>query len=282
MGAMMNNPEASVASYQHHSDMWEDLGGILTVEEGNALYHALKEETFYGEHPVFTQGERNARLYFVKQGQLRILYTKGGRDVFLKMLRPGEIAGEDTFFSDSVCTTTASPFSYARLSYLERSMLLEWEEAYPGLERKLRDYCQKFEHINDLLHKKGLDRRGEKRYKICGKVAIQVLSVYGSPIGRSFEGDLWDISGSGLSCFVRLEKKESARYLVGRDLSLEVFIPTGEEIQKIEQNGTIVAVRSNPFEHYSLHVRFERPMAGSFMRAMERFTIVPLSRGLID
>jgi CRP-like cAMP-binding protein len=274
--------EAFGVTYHSHADMWEDLCGVLTIEEGNALFHAMQEDTFYGEQPIFSQGGRNSNLYFVKQGQLRILYSKGGRDVFLKMLRPGDIAGEDTFFSDSLCTATVTPFSYAKLRYLERRTLLGWQNEFPGLELKLYNYCLKFEQLHDLLSKKGLDRRGEKRFKICGKVIVQILSVYGGPIGKTIEGDLWDISASGLSCFVRLERRENARYLVGRDLTLEVFIPTGEEIRKIEQNGIIVAVRSNPFEHYSLHVKFSQIIDRSFMQALERFTIVPLSRGLID
>jgi CRP-like cAMP-binding protein len=279
MGPKIEIHGIAEGSCQDHPDMWTDLCSVLTVEEGNALYHALKEVSYQGEQAVFIQGKQDSNLYFIKQGQLRILYSNGGREVFLKMLRPGEIVGQDTFFSDSVCTTTATPFSFVRLSYLGRDTLLEWKDKFPSLESKLRAYCLKFEKINDLLLRKGLDRRAHTRFKICGKAIIRVLNACGSMGAETFDVDLWDISASGLSCYVKLSKKETARFLLGCELALELFIPAGEDIRKTTRNGRIVAVRCNPFEHYSLHVKFDQLLDGPFMSEIERFAIAPSAQG---
>jgi len=275
MSGKRRDQKAIKLAYEEPSDLWTDLSSLLTVDEGHALYHAMKETTYRGGQAIFTQGKKNSNLYLVKQGQLRMHYSKGGSEIFLKMLRPGDVIGEDTFFSDSVCTTSVTPFSHARLIYLEKDTLLQWENVFPGLEQKLHNYCLKFGKVSDLLAKKCLDRRTENRFKVCGKVVLQVLSIYGSTIGKAFEGDIYDISAGGMACFIRLSKKKNAQFLLGCDLRMEFTIPTRETIWKMGQIGTIVSVRCNPLERYSLHVKFHSALDATFMEEIERFTVAP-------
>jgi CRP-like cAMP-binding protein len=255
---------------QDHLDVWADLYGSLTTEEGNALYYAMKEVSCYEEEPIYTQGERNTNLYFIRQGQLKMLYNAGGKEGVLKMLRPGDVVGEETFFADSVCTTTVVPLSRVKASYLEQHVLLEWKAKFPALESKLYGYCLKFEKADALLAKKGLDRRVEKRFRINGKAIIQILNVSGAPVGNPFKVGLSDLSATGISCLVRLAKREAGRLLLGRDMSLKLMIVTGKDTRTISQNGTVVAVRSNPFDEHSLHIKFHKILENSLVSELAR------------
>lgn len=260
--------EKEKARSQDGFEIWADLFKILTTEEGNALYYAMEEGFYAEEQPVYVQGEENANLYFVMEGQVRIQFTQGGREVVLKILRPGEILGEDNFFFDTVCTCDASSFPRARLKYLAKSVLLEWKGKFPALESKLYSYCLKSEKLNDLLARKKFDRRVDKRFSTSGKAVAQLLNAAGSPVGKPFRVDLSDISASGLSCFVRISKKETARLLLGRILKLDLLVQDGEKARPIGQKGTVVAVRSNPFEDYSLHVKFDKRIDGNILNEL--------------
>ncbi len=147
-----------------------------------------------------------------------------GREILVKTLQPGDIFGIDTFFSDSVCTTTVSPFSMAKVNYLEKKVLQEWKEKFPALETKLNGYCLKFEKTQDVLQKKGLDRRVQRRFRVEGKAGLQILGAAGAPVGKPFRGIVSDISASGLACIVKLAKKEIGQLLLGRSMELKLSL----------------------------------------------------------
>ena len=127
----------------NHLTVWADLYRAISNEEGNALYYAMKEASYYNDQPLFTQGDLNSNLYFIKQGHLKMLCSHNGKEVLVKTLQPGDILGIETFFSDSVCTTSVSPFSMAKVFFLEKKVLQEWRDKFPGLEAKLYSYCLK-------------------------------------------------------------------------------------------------------------------------------------------
>jgi hypothetical protein len=86
---------------------------------------------------------------------------------------------------------------------------------------------------------------------------IQLLGAFGKPLGRAFKGELSDISIGGLSFTIRITKKENARLLLGRKMNIKFVIPLGTSKQKIDKNGTVIGVRSHPFDDYSIHIKFD-------------------------
>ena len=251
---------------QDHQEMWTDLYRTLGKEEGTCLYYSMKEASYNSDQPLFIQGEDNSNLYFVKQGQLKMLFSHNGKDVLLKQLNPGDISGIETFFYHSVCTTTVSPFSRVKVNYLEKRVLQEWKEKFPGLESKLYRYCQKFEKSHDLLMKKGLDRRAQRRFRIEGYASIQILSSSGSSVGKPFRGVIFDISASGFACVIKLVKKEIAQLLLGRKMELKLIITVKGASRTIGQIGTVVAVSSPPFDDYYLHFKFHQLLDSTLIR----------------
>lgn len=251
---------------QDHQEIWTDLYRTLGKEEGTCLYYSMKDASFNSDQPLFTQGEGNSNLYFVKQGQLKMLSSHNGKEVLLKELNPGDILGIETFFYDSVCTTTVMPFSRVKVSFLEKKILQEWKEKFPALESKLYRFCLKFEKTHDLLKKKGLDRRAQRRFRIEGKASIQILSSSGASVGKPFRGTIFDISASGLACIIKLVKKEISQLLLGRKMELKVIVTVKGASRTISQIGTVVAVSSPPFDDYYLHVKFHQLLDNSLVR----------------
>ncbi len=253
---------------QDHLSFWADLYQAISKEEGIALYYAMKEASYYNDQPLFTQGDRNSNLYFVKQGQLKMLSSHSGKEILVKTLQAGDILGIETFFSDSVCTTSIFPFSRTTVNYLEKKVLQEWTEKFPALESKLYRYCLKFEKTHEVLKKKGLDRRAQRRFRVEGKVSLQILGASGAPVGRPFRGIASDISATGLACLVKLAKKEIGQLLLGRSMDLKISLTVKGTSRTISQVGTVVAVSTPPFDDYCLHVKFHQVLDRALVREL--------------
>ncbi|MBI5591581.1 MAG: cyclic nucleotide-binding domain-containing protein [Deltaproteobacteria bacterium] len=253
---------------QDHLTTWSDLYGDISRDEGNALYYAMKETSCYNDEPLFTQGDRNSNLYFVVQGYLKMFYRHDNKDILLKTLERGDIFGIESFFSNSVCTSSVSPFSSAKVSYLEKNVLDEWKEKFPLLESKLFKYCLKFGNTFDLLKKKSLDRRVQRRFNIEVKAMLQLLGVSGAHVGKSFSGIVSDISASGLTCIIKLTNKNFGQLLLGRGMEMVFSLPVKGVSRTVVQVGTVVAVSSPPFEDHCLHIKFDEMLDGVLIKEL--------------
>jgi len=144
--------------------------------------------------------------------------------------------------------------------------LQEWKEKFPALESKLYRYCLKFEKSCDLLKKKDLDRRAQRRFRIEGNVSIQILSSSGASVGKPFRGVISDISASGFACRIKLVKKKISQLLLGRKMELKLIIIVNSASRTIGQVGTAVAVNSPPFDDYYLHFKFHQLLDSTLIR----------------
>jgi CRP-like cAMP-binding protein len=258
---------------RNHLDVWSELYGTLTTEETNTLYYAMKEKAYDPDKIISKQGDRDTRLYFIDSGQLKVTSSQEGMEILVDTLGPGRIMGIDTFFANTVCTTSLATLSEVKLHIVDKDVLPEWERVCPSLEPKLHHYCLKFETVDHLLKKKGFNRRSHKRVSISGKGMFQVLDIAGDPVGKAFRGSLSDISVGGLSFFLKISKKETGRLLLGRVLHIRLTLPQGASQHEIDINGRVVAVRSHPFEDYSVHIKFDRALSERIVADLERLSI---------
>ena len=89
-----------------HRNVWEAFYKELNPDEAHTFYYTLKEASYGVDEFVFRQGAQNSSLYFIDFGQLRLIYTQRNDDLLIKSLSSGDIAGEDTFFSISICSSS--------------------------------------------------------------------------------------------------------------------------------------------------------------------------------
>jgi CRP-like cAMP-binding protein len=248
-----------------HLDTWSNLYKKLTKEETIALYYGMKAATVEAEQIIFHQGEMNSNLYFIDTGRLNMVYHKGDHGILLKSLGPGDIAGEDTFFTRSTCTTSLIAHSGGRLNFLEKSVLQKWQADAPNLKNKLYDYCLKLEPLKDQIQKKQLERRTHNRYAVSGNVTVQITDM---PENKVFKGELSDISASGVS-FVMNTSPQSAELLLGCQLRLEFMLPRVSAELRIDQNGSIVGVHSQLFNEYLINVKWDQPLSDQLMATIK-------------
>lgn len=261
--------EKSEALDPNHRELWSELYDQLEPEEANTFFFSLKPADFDPDDLVFEQGQRNNRLYLVNHGNLKLFYSQDGTEKLIASLKPGDMAGQDTFFSISVCTTSLAALSRVRTLCLDPETFVEWKENNPALANKIWAFCARVPKPHDLLRKKGQDRRRHKRIKIFGPALFQVLGRNGQPIGKPYKGDLSDVSVGGLSFFIKTANRRNALALLGRRLRIKFALPLGKRRIESTQEGTISGVINHLFSDYSIHMSFDKPLSKDLIREME-------------
>jgi CRP-like cAMP-binding protein len=253
-----------------HRKIWAELYDSLSIEEANALYFAFTKATYEVGETIFHQGEWKPRLYFINSGQAKIVYLLDGKEVFLKTVKPGQFAGEETFFSLAVCTTTMIALSRTEVSYLDSKILKEWKTSSPVLESKLQSFASSTEKVADLLKAREMDRRRQRRINAGGKATAVLMDSSENHAGEPFKVDLGDISRGGLLFFVRITKRETASLLLGKRVCISYRHPLLDSSHTIEQSGTIVGVRFHPFEDCAVNVKLDSLLPEALIEQLEK------------
>lgn len=246
-----------------HLAIWADFYGNLTAEETNVLFYGLAPAEHPAGHMIYQQGDKRSRLYFVDEGRLKMFYRQADKSILLKMLEPGDIFGEDTFFfSEAFCTTSVITDSPVKLYVLSKNDLEKLSLKAAALESKLNDYCSSRESVADLLIAKDLERRAAPRIALPGKLLVQLLDDSSQPTADPFNAQLLDISVIGLAFLMKTTEKISAR-LLGRNLKMKLTFEELDSDMEINRLGTVVAVNSEPFHEYVVHAEFGQYLAST-------------------
>jgi HEAT repeat protein/CRP-like cAMP-binding protein len=239
-------------------EVWSNLLHELSAEEFSAIYHELENRTLEPEELLVEQGAKNDELFFINSGTLRIFYKKNDRKVYIKSLGDGDLAGEN-FFDSSVWTVSISALTESRISILRRSCFSRWQEAFPGLEVKLRDFYNSSNNIRDMLKRKGLNRRSFERFSLSRKIEFSITDHSGSS-GQRFKGRLSDVSRGGLALHFRIAQQKDVRVLLGR--KMHIVIPVVGIPPILEVYGQVLSV--NPVAGNSnenkIHLVFDEPL----------------------
>ncbi len=235
-------------------DIWRELLDDLSPEEFSAIYHEMENRTFKAEESVISQGQQNDELIFINHGTVKVFTRHQDREIFIKTLSSGEMAGEN-FFSASIWTVSLTTLTPVRISVLRQSSFVRWRKAFPGLESKLKAFYNRSNDIHDLLNKKNLNRRIFERYQLSRKIQIQMTNNSGKPIGREFNGALTDISTGGLALLISITKQENSRLLLGR--KMQITIPVGGREQQLQVKGQVQAVHPSGSQGNTFLIHFE-------------------------
>ena len=256
-----------------HMEIWSKLYNTLNMEEKNTIFFAMKEAVCRINQPIYSQGELNTNLYFIDSGKLNVMLWQKEGAVFLRTIGSGQIAGQDHFFSNTVCTTSLVAVSDVNVKYLVKKDLLEWKEKLPTLVNKLQDFCSCFQNDTELIKQKKINRRMLKRVNSSEIGVFQLLDRAWKPISRPFKGRLSDMSISGLAFEMRITNEATARLLLGRRLNIKCDLSRSLTKVKINQDGLIVGVRSCPYEGYSIHVKFDKRLDKTVFANIQRLSL---------
>ena len=253
--------EKSAALDQGQIQVFQALYDLLSEEETNALYFAQQPLTLDAGEVLYHQGDMNTRLFFIAQGQLKLYFSREGKDNLIATLEQGDIAGQDSFFGTTTCTTSLAVQSRADLRVIEQDQVADWKDSLPALAAKIEDFCRK-KDVGKLVTAKGLERRQSRRIKVEGLAVAQVLDASKRLLGKPFRGDMADISNTGLSFYIKATDK-SARMLLGRPLKVKSTLEVGGKQQVVERSGITVAVTPLFYGDFSIHLKFDQPLKSS-------------------
>ena len=258
----------------NHQQIWENFYLSLTLEESHAFYLNLKQREFPPGKVLIQQGKLNNTLFFIDSGQLKTIFSQGGKENFINTLGQGETAGQETFFNISNCSSTVITASPVKLRFLERSAFLEIYNEFPSLAKKLETFCTRQDEANtrDLLKNKELERRRYDRHKLAGKATVQVFDRKGNADGPAFDGWVDDVSIGGVAFFIQSASKDVGRTLLGRVTIISIQFEKGPEIN---YKGLIIGARFHQSGAYTIHLRFSNPF--DELKLNELVTVCPRS-----
>ena len=258
-----------------HMEVWAELYERLVVDEANSLYNELEEVTYRPGQTIFEQGNKNTSLYFIDAGVAKYTFSEGKREMFIKKVGPGSIAGADTFFEAGLTTCSLVAIDRVKVRFLPVEALQRWEGGMPALEPKLRDYCNREEQVHELLQKNSMDRRKQRRVLLPGRILIKIVNAAGQPVGKTLRGDMGDVSVGGISFYVQANSRKQAQMLLGHDLALRFNMPPN--MKEVERVGMVLGVRqhTDAYEQkkdkYSIHIKFNEVLAEKTIIDTARF-----------
>ena len=239
-----------------HLAIWDKLYGSLSPEEKNCLYYSLKKVTVPAKKVILAQGAINSRLFFIDNGQVTISFPKGDKHIVLAQLGRGDILGEYTFTTISLCSATAVSHTEVQLMYLDSAAADGWEDKQPGLYDKLVNFCMQNGRVDEIIKRKKLEKRTSIRHSVEGRITATLLTREGKKTETYFRGTLSDISATGTCFLFKCSKKTTARALLARHLFLTFSFERGDRKLTFSAVGQVVGVSFHLYNDYSLHLRF--------------------------
>ncbi|MBW2659947.1 MAG: Crp/Fnr family transcriptional regulator [Deltaproteobacteria bacterium] len=185
-------------------------------------------------------------------------------------LGKGQLLGEYTFTSISLCSAMAVTHTEVTLYYLEYSAIKTWEDKAPGLYEKLESFCLKYGHIKDISQRKKLFLESKPRSPASGRVVGYFLNKEGRKTEDFLRGELQDISRDGCCVGIKLSNKAMAKALLTRQLIMTFFAPGSGEQAAFQAAGKIVKISFHIHNDYSIHLKFAESLAADQLNRVVR------------
>ena len=251
-----------------HQLLWIDLYDCLLPEEKSVLFYSLEDKKIPAKTVFLRQGHVNNSLYFLEDGHVDAVFTKGKENNLVLQIAKGGFFGEDSFFCMSVCTSSFVSRSDLIVKVLTRDKAMSWEEEFPGLFAKLDSYCHKFGRYEELFERKRSEKSRFKRLSVHGQVCADILNTAMRQTGKQFKATVADISRGGACFFIKASKRETARSLLARPLRMVFALQATTEVKQIVTFGRVVRVKYHLENDYSVHVKFAKTLEPDTLEEM--------------
>jgi hypothetical protein len=248
-------------------NLWTPLFEGLSANQANDLFLSLKNKTFESETLILEQGRTNDRLFLLDQGQVSMFYSDNEKEFLIARLGSGDIFGEDTFFSVNVCTASVKTLARTHLKYIDKAAFEKLKAVHQSIESKLKKVCLSGRSIFNRLRQKGIDRRSYKRINLNTKISFQILASNASP--RSVKAELWDISKGGLSFYFQSKNPRAVQSLIGQNIGVRFDLNFKGKAKTVALSGVVHGVQSHPLDEYSVHLKFNRQLSDTTIKAIE-------------
>jgi CRP-like cAMP-binding protein len=248
-------------------NLWSRLFEELSAIQANDFFLSLKKEIIESDTLILEQGRTNDRLFLVDQGQVSIFYSDHEKELLIARLSSSDIFGEDTFFSVNVCTASVKTLARTHLRTIDRAAFDKLRVTHESLEAKLKKVCLSGRSIYNRLKQKGIDRRSFKRINLITKISFQMLSANAAQ--RSVKAELWDISKGGLSFYFQSKNPRAVQSLIGQSIGVRFDLKFKGKVKTVALSGVVHGVQSHPLDEYSVHLKLNRQLSDTTIKAIE-------------
>ena len=241
-----------------HLALWDDLYKELSEEEKNCLFYSMKKIVVPEKKKILAKGKFNDKLFFIEDGKIAVYKTKGDKNILVAQLCRGNLLGEYTFTTISLCSASALTQSEVTMYYLKSSATDDWEEKHPDLLQKLTKFCDKKGNIDEIARRRKQEKWKYPRFSAQGNVTANLLTEEDEKTDKFFHGDIVDISRDGASFGIIIHNKKQARDLLMRRLHLSFACElANNEGIKFDTTGIVVRVSFHHYSSYIIHLRFD-------------------------
>jgi len=255
---------------KQHLAVWDHLYKDLSREEKNCLFYSMKRAKVPPKRVLLAAGSYNTRLFFIDSGKVVILSPGKGKNRVVAQLGRGQLLGEYTFTSISLCSATAVSHTEVDLYCLDSSAMKTWDEKAPGLSEKIERFCLQHGHIEDISQRKKQSLENKPRSPASGRVVGYLLNKEGKKTENFLRGALSDISKNGCCIGIKLSNKVMAKALLTRQLMMTFFAEKSSEQAAFQIAGKIVKVSPHIHNDYSIHLKFAEPLTSDRLAMVVR------------
>ncbi len=244
-----------------HLAIWGNLYQGLNEEETNCLFYSLKKIVVPAKKRILTQEKYNTRLYFIEQGTVTVVSEKGKKNKVIAQLGRGDMLGEYTFTTISLCSASVVSNTEVHLRYLENSATDRWHQDFPGLYENLNRFCTNIGHISAIEARRQQEEKECNSYHVDGRVTAHLLSKEGKKTDTYFKGGLTEVHAQGCCFDFKSSKRETARALLAKNLYLSLMCNRDDKNPTFSLRGKVARVTFQLHNDYSAYILFHKALS---------------------
>ena len=181
----------------------------LSAEDRARLGRQLLRRSFERDEYVFLEGDPAERLFFVAEGQVKMVkHSEGGRETILATFGPGQIVGEVGVLVGDVYPATAQAMEPTVTVGLRRADYVSWIRTRPDLAWALiQELGRRLQHAHESIRSMAV----EKVERRVARVLLRMASTAGQrleggavlitlPLSRQ---DIADMAGTVIETAIR-------------------------------------------------------------------------------
>lgn len=215
------------AGQGHHLMVWSTLYEKMSIEEVNDFFALLKPIVYQANDEIVHQGDGVTDLFFIDSGFAGITHFDEHHEILLTSLQTGDLIGGEGFSRNRKWSVSLVAQTELQVRMLERQAFTALARKYPGLEEKLRYYCNHYDIVPYLLNISDDDRQQPIGGTIVVCSAAVFLDASGEPVDDMVSGTLWHVGRGGYCFSLSYVHEGNPVAILGRQVSSSIGLTDG-------------------------------------------------------
>jgi CRP-like cAMP-binding protein len=178
----------------------------LSIDEQEFLQHQKKQISYFSGENIFKQGAFAPHVMFILKGLVKVFLQTGyGKQINLRIAKPGEFLAFSSVFGEEVYTYSSLALTDAEICMIDKNGLGELLKNNP-------DFAMEVTSRNYLVEKKLIEIIGNLSHKqMRGKLATALIYLSGDEFKD--DGIFQYLSRQDLAEFAAISTESTIRFL---------------------------------------------------------------------